>query len=119
MKRLLLLVPSVPVRRTDPCPRRAAVKAKSSSTARGDTALSGWLVYNPAVKTKRAGVILIPRLDGRDRAPEVAGDPARGARLRRARRRRVRQSVRPTDAAGASAEAGILPGPRAVALRSA
>lgn len=106
MKRLLLLVLPFLFAGLTHVPAEAAVKSEVVEYRQGDTALSGWLVYNPAVKTKRAGVMLI-----HDWMGATAHQKAQAERLATLGYVVLvadvyGKGVRPTYAAGASAEAG-------------
>lgn len=106
MKRLLSLLSLLALAAFVPAPAPAAVVATPAEYKAGDTALSGWLVSDPAVKTKRAGVLLIHDWMG-------ATEHQKQQAIRLAKLGYVvlvadvyGKGVRPADAKAASAEAG-------------
>ncbi|MBK7367230.1 MAG: dienelactone hydrolase family protein [Candidatus Eisenbacteria bacterium] len=106
MKRLLLLVLPLLFAGFTHAPAEAAVKSEPVEYRQGDTALSGWLVYDSAAKGKHAGVMLIHDWMGatahqKEQAEKLAalGYVVLVADV-------YGKGVRPTDAAAAGAEAG-------------
>ncbi len=106
MKRLLLLALPLMIAAFASTPARAAVKSEPVEYRQGDTALSGWLVWDGAAKGKRAGVMLVHDWMGatahqKQQAEKLAamGYVVLVADV-------YGKGVRPADAGAAGAEAG-------------
>ncbi|MBI5170338.1 MAG: dienelactone hydrolase family protein [Candidatus Eisenbacteria bacterium] len=106
MKRLPLLVLPLLFAALVHAPAEAAVKTEPVEYRQGDTALSGWLVYDGAVKSKRAGVMLIHDWMGATAHQKAQAEKLAALGYVVLVADVYGKGVRPTDAAGASAEAG-------------